>query len=240
MKTNRTLVGALALVSFFALTAAKGQGCGGTVETAPQPEPAPCAQGYHLQDVCTDDCQYVSSSDSSTSSGSGSGASADCGPQTCEQTCVPDDACPDGTVEQTVCDTPVVSSDSSTATGSGTGCAEGTGCAVPSPSPDNCWTECVPASPCDAGYHEEQQCDPQPLSDPPSGSAGSGDQPTDPNGECYSVCVPDTCPDGTYEQTVCDGGVVSGPQPDCGDADCAVESCWIECMPLPEEPPSAS
>jgi hypothetical protein len=251
MKTNNTLIGAVALVSFFGLCGAKAQGCGGTVETAPAP--APCAQGYHLESVCQDDCYVSSSEDSSNGSG-------DC-TQTCSDQCVPDDVCPQGTVEQTVCAQPLSGSGDSGCASDGTGCYEppepgecwtecvpeicppdmipqivceepvysssdclGADCEQPSPPPESCWTECVPIGPCGPGYHEETTCT-------VSSESGSGEEPPAP-GECFTECVPDECPPDTIPVEVC---TVTDPN--------GVPECWTECErydePLPE-PPSAS
>jgi hypothetical protein len=223
MKTNRTLIGAVALVSFFGLCGAKAQGCGGTVET--EPAPAPCAQGYHIENVCQDDCYVSSSADSSSGSG-------DC-QQTCADQCVPDSACPDGTIEQTVCAEPLSSGSG------GSGCASDsadTGCYEP-PQPGDCWTECVPIDPCGAGFHQEWSCGPTPTpvsdpspSNPPSGSA----EPSPPPDDCVLICVPDICPPGTIEQTICDDPVSSST--DCLDGDCPPppdpSNCWTECVPV--------
>jgi hypothetical protein len=221
MKTNRTLIGAVALVSFFGLCGAKAQGCGGTVET--EPAPAPCAEGSHLENVCQDYCYASSPADSS----SGSGYCE----ETCADQCVPDGACPEGSVEQIVCAQPVSS-------GSGdSGCAsDGTGCYEPS-EPGECWTECVPIDPCGAGFHQEWVCEePQPVSDSGSGDKPIGaEEPSPPPDGCSLICVPDLCPPDMVEQVICEEPVYSSS--DCLEGDCEqpappAESCWTECLPI--------
>jgi hypothetical protein len=212
MKTNRTLIGAVALVSFFGLCGAKAQGCGGTVET--EPAPAPCEAGFHLADVCVDDCTVVSS-DSATP-----GAPSPC-PQSCEQQCVPDDACPEGTVEQTVCDAPLSGSAGET------GCAsDGTGCYEPPQPPGNCWTECVPET-CPTGTIPETVC-----AEPayPSSACLDGDcaAPPPPAESCWIECVPvGPCGLGYHEETTC---VVSGSGSGAGGGP-GTESCTTTCVP---------
>lgn len=74
-------------------------------------------------------------------------------PGSCSTICVPDDACPPGTVQQTVC-----------AGGGGTGSGGmGAGGGEPTPVPvdGQCWNECVPADPtCPPGQHEVVDCPP--------------------------------------------------------------------------------
>lgn len=253
MKSNRTLVGAVAIFSLFTLMGAKGQGCGGTVETDEEPI---CAPGTHLEEVCAMLCAEPVDS-------SGSGDSL-CEPQDCEEQCVPDAACPDGYVEQEVCSGPYVSD-----SGSDIGCAQdGTGCLEP-PTEEECWIECVPVNPCGEGFIEVTRCEDDVV------SSGSGVDCADPSSDCapppescWTECVPvGPCPAGYHEETICavyssDSGSGDEPLPPeecytecvpdqvCGPDEVAVEvceisepgdeRCWTECEPIypsePEEP----
>jgi hypothetical protein len=121
MKTNRTLVGTVALFSLFSLMGAKGQGCGGGVD--PQPDPIVCGPGFHLEDTCFTRCAVPVEADSASAP---SACDETCG----EQQCVPDSVCPDGSMEETVCGEPIYSSSDSS-----TGCYDSaeTDCVEPPP-----------------------------------------------------------------------------------------------------------
>lgn len=68
-------------------------------------------------------------------------------PDGCSTVCVPDNACPPGTVQQTVCG------------GGGTG--TGTPGGEPVPAIAQCWNECVPVAPvCPPGTHQVVNCPP--------------------------------------------------------------------------------
>jgi hypothetical protein len=177
MKTYRPVLSALALISVFALTGAKGEGCGGTAE--PEPEPGPCGEAAHLETVCLMEC-YESSE--------GEGGCF----ETCEATCVPDDDCPPGTFPIEICDEPLSSSgDSAGAPCLADDCAE--------PPPEYCRFECLPVDPCGPGLHQETVCEPS-----VSAPSGSGDEPAPLPEECYEICVPDDeCPPGSHVIEVC-------------------------------------
>lgn len=100
-------------------------------------------------------------------------------PPPCTPACVPDGACPPGTVQQTVCEggaPPVDPGDPNTP--------------IPAPA-DTCWNECVPAIPaCPLGTHPDSACPPEGLGVP-----------------CTVNCVPDApapCPPGSYPVQQCD------------------------------------
>jgi hypothetical protein len=102
-------------------------------------------------------------------------------------------------------------------------------CIPPEP---NCYLSCTPIDPCGEGFHEEWECygtvEPQPGVD-------SGSEPTPPPvEECFLTCVPDLCPPGTIEQTVC-AGAVPGDDPSepesMPEEPPIVEECWTECIP---------
>jgi hypothetical protein len=122
----------------------------------------------------------------------------------CVETCVPDDGCPAGTYPQWLC-YDVLAPDCTDPTDD---CGGG------------CFLECIPVDACGPGYHEEWICD---------GSIGGPDlgapEP------CSPICVPDGCPPGTIEQTICydqdhdhGGGVPEEP-------------CFTECVPEVSCPP---
>lgn len=105
----------------------------------------------------------------------------------CSEVCVPDNACPPGTVQQTVC------------SGGGMIPTDPADPATPPPPPqeDACWNECVPVNPaCPPGSHEEVACPPDGMGAP-----------------CQLTCVPDggECPAGQHAEQQCyDDGMGQG------------------------------
>ncbi|MGK3997740.1 hypothetical protein [Sorangium sp. So ce1024] len=184
-----SLQGLFALSALVVLTGAKGQGCGSVVEQ-PQPLPEPdCGVGFRWEEVCSP---------------------CDLG-EMCEMQCVPDDRCPRGWLEQTVCG-------GSTTVGQG-GAAGGVGM----PTDPGCWTECVPPPPmCPPGTVEQVMCGGSSTSSVTGGGWGSASVGAGGHGGgiggsdagvapppdmCWTECVPvgPYCPPGTREQTVCSG-----------------------------------
>jgi len=216
MKTYRPAISAVALISLFALTGAKAEGCGGSVEI--DPAPGPCGPSAHLEDICLMEC-YESSEP---------GGTGGC-TETCEPTCVPDDDCPPGTVAELICDEPL-SSDSS-----GAPCLGGEDCAEPLP--EDCRTECVPVGECGPGYEEQWVCGGESVS-------GPGDEPVPPPGDCFDSdcaeppgpedcwleCVPvDTCGPGFHEEWVCDP--MPAPSDSADEPAPPPEDCYSACVP---------
>ncbi|WP_437780682.1 hypothetical protein [Sorangium sp. So ce1097] len=188
-----SLQGLVALSALVVLTGAKGQGCGGVVVEEPQPPPEPdCGPGFHWESVCSP-CELG---------------------EMCEMQCVPDNVCPRGWLEQTVCG-------GSTTVGQG-GAAGGVGM----PADPGCWTECVPPPPmCPPGTVEQVACGGSSTSSTTggggwgsasssvgAGGSGGGIGGSDPGAApppdmCWTECVPvgPMCPPGTREHTVCSG-----------------------------------
>lgn len=224
MTTYRPALSALALLSVFALTGAKGEGCGGSYE--PEPEPGPCGTGAHLETICLMEC-YESSEP---------GGEGGC-TETCAPTCVPDDDCPPGTFAAVICDEPISSSsDSAGAPCLGDDCAE--------PPQEGCRTECVPVDTCPAGYDEQWVCD-DTLSGPNEEPAAPADclegdcaEPPPPE-DCWLQCVPvdDPCGPGMHEEWVCEplpapSGADEEPVP-------PPEDCYAVCVPDGDCPPGS-
>ena len=131
------------------------------------------------------------------------------GDGTCSEVCVPDDICPPGTVQQTVC------------SGS-TGPADPNDPSMPPKPEDQCWNECVPEAPfCPPGTVEQTVC---------SGGTAPADpndpsMPPKPEDQCWTECVPEEpfCPPGTHEEAACP------PSDEMG------APCQISCVP--DQPP---
>lgn len=208
----RPVQGLVAAAALLVFTGAKGNGCG-NVQSAPD-DPAPaCEPGFHVETVCAP-CEIG---------------------DMCEDQCVPDAACPPGTIEQWTC--------SGGDPGAPVACDADGNCTEPPP-PGDCVLECVVPDTCGEGFHEEWVCDPQPV--PVDGAPPSDpDEPTEPPPPpaCYPICVPDgVCPPGWIEQTVC-GPDEPPPPPDPNDPGTPPDQtepappCWTECVPPPVCPP---
>ena len=212
---SRGLKALVCAVAMVMLTGAKGEGCGGGEE--PQPT-EPCAPGFHLETTCDDYCAVDSAEP-------GSDGDVTCGGD-CQEICVPDGPCPEGTVEEWICD-PMPLSESAP-------CLDGDlGCVDPDP---NCYLECVAVDVCGPGFHEEWECfgvgEPEPAADSGSDSASEPVDPPPPE-ECFLTCAPDLCPAGYVEETICAAAVSdpSVPEPPPGEEPLPIEECWTECMP---------
>lgn len=225
----RATMGAVAL---FVLMGAKGEGCfngGDPTEddgTAYPEPPEPCPPGHHLELVCDepgcgDDPYPYPDEPPPGWEGQGAGDPTTWlppeppPPQECQEICVPDQVCPEGTVEEVVC------------TGSGQGmepypgpCLDPMGCPEPPPPPEEeCYSTCVPIDVCPPGEVEVWVCDegmsgggggicldPQGCQEPP---------PPEP-GDCYPVCMP--------QEPVCIAWEVV-----CDPMD-PMMGCWEECI----------
>lgn len=141
-----------------------------------------CPMGFHTETVCSvpgEPPPVDPGPDAPMPAGGGAEPGMP-GEVTCVETCVPDEICPPGTVQQTVCAAtePADPNDPSM---------------PPQPSDDLCWNECVPVEPfCPPGTHEEAVCPPD--TDPQMGMP------------CQITCVPDQppCPPGQHLEEQCD------------------------------------
>ncbi len=222
---------AVAAAGLFVLMACKTETCGG-VETSPPVEPA-CKAGFHEEEICQGECPPGEYCDAVVSS--------------CELACVPDAVCPEGSVEETVCDDSVYPVD----------CVDGESCTPPEP---QCYTTCTPIAICPAGMHEEEVCWYE------DGAEGAPDcvdgQDCGGGGGCDIQCVPDAvCPPGEHEEQLCwEEPVECAPGEDCGGFGCELQcvpddvcppgtepqtictycedsECWTECVPVGEPTP---
>ena len=191
-----SLVAASALL---VLTGAKGEGCipgeaaGESEETTETIQI--CEPGFHLEPVCT--FEGCAESDDPTA----------CREPQCEDTCVPDQACPEGTVEQLVCSEPQPVDDS------GVDC-EGDYCEPPPP-PEDCWLECLPIEPCPPDMIAQEICLPD-----------DGDPTT--AEPCRIECLPAlVCAPGEHAETVC----TDGPE---GETLCET-LCVADELPIPPQ-----
>lgn len=199
--------GVAAAALMFLAGASDEEGCGG--EPPPPPPPA-CEEGYHIDTVCEPACDdYLAEGEDYPG----------CDVYNCYDTCVPDEDCPEGTYPQWVCydeEVPVDCGMGEDCGGGGTGC----------------YLECIPADPCGPGFHEEWICGGDPgLPEPLPGEPDGMDEPLPPE-ECYLTCVPDGCPPGTIEQTICTD-VMPSDDPMIPPE----EECWTECVPEESCPP---
>ncbi|WP_437689711.1 hypothetical protein [Sorangium sp. So ce176] len=153
---------------------------------------------------------------------------------------------------------------SASAGGGGWGMGGSPGDAAAAPPPDMCWTECVPVPYCPPGTTAHTVCEGSSGvttssvsvgvggsggADSTSGVGGSGAwdggggaggdtaRPAPPIDGCRTECLPvePTCPPGTREQTVCDGGSsvtvgVGGTGGGSGASEWG--GCWTECIPV--------
>ena len=197
-----SIQGLRAMSALIMVTGAMGQGCRGTVVEPPAPPPADdCECGFHLETVCTP-CEMGS---------------------VCEDQCVPDEACPPGTYEQTVCE-----DDSTSSSSSGAG-----GYEPPSmpPFPGACRTECVPMPEpvCPPGTYEQTVCGGGTTT---SGTGGYGEGGGGGAAGGYGTGGAGA---GGYGEGGYDDGGTGGylplPYPE-------EPPCWIECVPVPTPDPA--
>jgi hypothetical protein len=191
---SRTVIGIFALV---ALTGAKGQGCGGGDDETGTTDPPPvaCPEGSHLELVCDHGCadgwygdDDIGYGSGSTGSGgpnmgsSGSGYDPGAPPieptGECQEICVPDDVCPEGSYEQIVCG-------GYSEPNQGGLCLDPNGCdpQLEPPPVEECYSVCMPYEPCGSGGEGYVVCD---------------------DWGCWEECGWNECPPGSEPFVECD------------------------------------
>jgi hypothetical protein len=268
---GRGSTAAVGMAALFILMGAKGEGCfgggGGGGEGGGDPEPPPpaeCPPGMHAELVCDDHgCDDDPWMDDGPNEGGGAEASwYDDQPPTvpgdCEEICVPDDVCPEGSYEELVCnggpEPPPPTGGGGGICLSPEGCGQGGEPGYPD-YPDQGWEEecfsvCVPYDECGPGHHEEWVCEePEPYPGPCLSPGGCQGEPGDPGPEeCFPICVPDgeICPPGMEPDSQCDEyGCWEECLPNGGECPpellpmtvCDENGCWDECVPYEEAPP---
>ena len=231
----RLLHGLAAGAALFVLMGANAEGCGGEppAETTEEPGDSgesnePCGPGAHLELACP---EYFPMHEGEPGHEPGCEE-----PPECIEICVPDEVCPEGTVEELVCGPPM------TEPGhpggqfclNPNGCApwpnEGEGEPPPEPWPHEGEGE-VPPGPGEGAC--QLICD-EPMPEPficldPNGC----ELPPPPPGECFDVCVPDACGPGQIEEWFCMPVEPPHNFPNEGEPP-PPEECFPTCVPMPE------
>ena len=106
---------------------------------------------------------------------------------------------------------------------------------VPAPPPAECHDECVPDSPCGAGFVQQEVCSVAAYGAPDCPPGSDCGAPPEPTPSCELICVPAECPVGSHAEWMCSGGGAVGSPEQVDGSQGASKP--VRCMPGPDPVP---
>jgi hypothetical protein len=118
------------------------------------------------------------------------------------------------------------------------GQADDPGCIAYDAPPAECHDECVPDSPCEAGFVQTQVCSQVEYGMPDCPPNGDCAAPPPPEPVCEYQCVPAQCPAGSHMEFTCEGGAAPGEPGESGSAGTGSGFAKpMRCEPSPDPQP---